>query len=504
MSESPKESTSSQEGSSSPVSPEVQEPSAKGSLPITAMTEEQIQKDFKDLKNLQRSKGELSKKERKKLLKKLKKAVISQREEIVRVISEDFGGRASYETLAAEVMLMARNIRHTLQHLDDWMEIQDKELSPLFWPASIQVRPQSLGVVGIISPWNYSVSLAITPIAQAISAGNRVMLKPSENTPKVASFLKRFLQDALGDDIVRVCVGDTETAIAFSKQPFDHLFFTGSPDIGKKVMSAAAENLTPVTLELGGKTPALIHPSYSISKAAGKIAAGKFFNAGQTCISPDYVLCPKDKVSALVEGIQASLSKMYKTLEGNDDYTSIINERQRERVRSLLQDAKDKGAKVTEFNPANETLSIKIAPQIIENPSQDMRILQEEIFGPLLPIVPYSTLEEAIDYINDRPRPLALYYFDTKKKRINQVLNQTHSGGVCINDTLLHVSQEELPFGGIGNSGMGMYHGKYGFDTFTHYKGVYKQSQFNWIVPRLSRPPYPGWVRAIVRFLTGW
>jgi coniferyl-aldehyde dehydrogenase len=268
-------------------------------------------------------------------------------------------------------------------------------------------------------------------------------------------------------------------------------------------MMAASANLTPVTLELGGKSPALIHPSFSISKAASRIATGKFLNSGQTCIAPDYVLCPKDKVGAFVEAIQKNLSKMYSSLKDNEDYTSIINEKQRSRLLSLVQDAQEAGAKIHVFNPKKEDLTYKVAPHILEGVSPDSRIMQEEIFGPLLPVVPYDTLEEAIAFINARHRPLALYYFDNKSKRIKDVIAKTHSGGVCINDTLLQVSQDEIQFGGIGNSGMGSYHGKAGFDTFSHSKPVFHQSRFS-LVPVLTRPPYPKWVRSFVRFLIGW
>ncbi|MAA78047.1 MAG: coniferyl-aldehyde dehydrogenase [Deltaproteobacteria bacterium] len=458
---------------------------------------------FQNLKKIHVSEGEIPKKKRKVLLKKLKKLLIVKRQEVIEVVSKDFRGRSSYETLAAEVLLTCNTIRHTLRHLDEWMEIQDREVDLTFWPAKTYLKPQALGVVGIISPWNYPISLALIPVVQAISAGNRVMVKPSEFTPHSSKFLKDILKEAIGDDYVRVVCGGVEVGVEFSKIPFHHLFFTGAPEIGKKIMAAASENLTPVTLELGGKSPALIHSSFSISTAASRIASGKFLNAGQTCIAPDYVLCPKDKVSEFVEAIKKHLEKMYPSLKDNDDYTSIIHDRHRNRLLDLVSDAQEKGANVHIHNPKNEDLSNKVAPHVLDNLDLESRIMKEEIFGPILPIIPYSSIEEAISFIQDRPRPLALYYFDNNKKRIRGVLSQTHAGGVCINDTLLQVSQDNLPFGGIGNSGMGAYHGKEGFDTFIHHKPVFHQSRLS-LVPMLTRPPYPKWVRSLVRFLIGW
>lgn len=464
---------------------------------------DRLSASFQRLKKLHTESGEIPKKIRKKLLKKLKKALIAQRHDVVHVVSKDFRGRSSYETLAAEVMLVCNTIRDTLRHLDEWTEIQDREVALTFWPASIYLRPQALGVVGVISPWNYPVSLALIPIVQAISAGNRVMLKPSEFTPQTADFLKKLLLETLGEDYVSVVCGGVDLGIAFSKVPFHHLFFTGAPEVGKKIMAAASENLTPVTLELGGKSPALIHPSFSISTAASRIASGKFLNAGQTCIAPDYVLCPKDKVDEFIKAMMKQLGSMYPSLKENDDFTSIIHDRHRKRLQELVDEAQEKGAKIHVYNPKDEALENKLAPHILQDVSLESRVMQEEIFGPILPIIPYDSVEEAITFIQSRPRPLALYYFDHKGKRIKDILARTHAGGVCINDILLQVSQENLPFGGIGNSGMGTYHGKEGFDTFTHYKPVFHQSRFS-MVPLLTRPPYPKWVRSLVRFLIGW
>lgn len=487
----------------STVEPREQTPSESATLEQDLTPAEQLPQIFQELKKKYVTDGEIPKKKRKVLLKKLKKLLINKRQEAVEVVSKDFRGRSSYETLAAEIMLVCNAIRHTLRHLDEWTEVQDREVDLTFWPASTYLKPQALGVVGVISPWNYPIQLALLPIVQAISAGNRVILKPSEFTPHTSKFIEEVLKEAIGEDYVRVVCGGVELGVAFSQVPFHHIFFTGAPEIGKKVMAAASENLTPVTLELGGKSPALIHPSFSISKAASRIATGKFLNAGQTCIAPDYVLCPKDKVSEFIETITKQLEKMYPSIKDNDDYTSIIHDRHRKRLLDMVADAQEKGANVHVHNPKNEDLSNKLAPHILDNVDLESRIMKEEIFGPLLPIVPYTSIEEAISFIQDRPRPLALYYFDNSKKRIREVLSQTHAGGVCINDTLLQVSQDNLPFGGIGNSGMGTYHGKEGFDTFTHYKPVFHQSRFS-LVPMLTRPPYPKWVRSFVRFLIGW
>ena len=457
---------------------------------------------YAHLRSMSRTKGPLSYKERVKALKALSRAVRRRREDIITAINTDFGGRSRHETLSAEIFTSVAAIRHTLTHLRDWME---SETRPTFWamrPSRCEVRYQPLGVVGIIAPWNYPVYLSISPIVAAISAGNRVMLKPSEITPNTSEVLIALISEALGDDIAAVVVGDHQVGAAFSRLPFDHLLFTGSTGVGRHIMSAASENLTPVTLELGGKSPVVLHESFSVRRAAPPIVFGKLLNAGQTCIAPDYLLCPAAKVGAMVEALTAEVSRRYPTLKNNPDYTAIVSDRHYARLTALIADAVDKGAEIVEINPAGEDLSggRRMAPTLILNPTEDMAVMQEEIFGPVLPIVSCDSAEAALDYVNDHPRPLALYYFDGSRRRIRTVLDSTISGGVTINNTILHVSQEDLPFGGVGPSGMGAYHGFEGFETFSHKKGVLYQSRFS-PTPSLIRPPYGRLMSLMMRFL---
>lgn len=456
-----------------------------------------LEEQFQKIKlEFQREKG-IPLKERKKILKQLKKSIQKKEKDIIEAIASDFGGRSRFETLSAEVFMVVEGIKHTLVHLDDWVYDRERETSWVFWPGNVEVCYQPLGVVGVISPWNYPFQLAMLPIAEAIAAGNYIMLKPSEFTPKTAKIMKEILFEVMGDKAV-VVEGDASVGAAFSSLPFDHLFFTGSTHVGRLVMRAAAEHLTPVTLELGGKSPVIIHESFPLKRAADRIVFGKLYNAGQTCIAPDYVLCPKGKSGELVSELQKAIAKYYPSLENNDDYTSVINDRRVETLEKLLEDAKEKGAEITTVNPDNETLKRAFPPTIVTKVNDEMLIMQEEIFGPLLPIVEVEDLEHAIQYVNDRPRPLALYYFDWKKKRCQQILEQTHSGGITFNDTLLHVSQHNIGFGGVGPSGMGRYHGRDGFETFSNKKGVFAQKRLN-LVNSLTRPPYPKWAYSLLR-----
>ena len=345
-------------------------------------------------------------------------------------------------------------------------------------------------------------------MAYALAAGNRVMLKPSEHTPRTSELLCDLLAQAFPADRVGVVLGGPEVGAAFSTLPFDHLFFTGSSHIGKLVMRAAADNLTPVTLELGGKSPVLIHPDYPVSRVVRPLLAGKLFNSGQTCIAPDYVLVRRDQTDALVQAIVAEASRMFPTLIDNADYSSLIHERHANRMVELVDDAVAKGGRIVSLDPASEMgdtpLSVagpihKLAPTLVLDPKPDMRVMEEEIFGPILPIVEVESYDDAIDYIVDRPRPLALYIFDSQPRRIDDVILRTHAGGVCVNDTVLHAAEENLPFGGIGNSGMGAYHGKEGFDTFSHRKPILHQARLN--ARRLTTPPYGAGLQRLLDWL---
>lgn len=463
-----------------------------------------LQTAFDGLKAAWNKDGGLDYKARRATLKKLKSEIIARRDDLAAAVSKDFGNRSKHETIGAEIFIPVESIRYTLEHLEEWMEPLEREISWHLQPAKGQIVYQPLGVVGIIAPWNYPVQLALLPLIAAISAGNRVLLKPSEFTPETSKALKSLFQAVFTEDQVRVVTGGADVGAAFSALPFDHLLFTGSTKVGRYVMQAAAKNLTPVTLELGGKSPTIIHESFSISKAAERIAYGKTYNGGQTCIAPDYVLCPRDQVDAFVDAMKGHVSSFFPTIKDNDDYTSVVNDQHYTRLRGLIDDAREKGATVHELNPAGEAIpqeSRKLPLHIITGVDDEMDVMQEEIFGPVLPVVPYDSLEDAIQYVNDRPRPLALYYFDRSKKRVNQVLNTTTSGGACVNDTLLHNTQEELPFGGVGPSGMGAYHGLQGFLTFSHAKSVLMQSRL--AGTKMLNPPYGGLADGVFRLFVG-
>jgi len=437
-------------------------------------------------------------------LDKLKRLLIDNKEAFVEALSEDFGNRSRHETLIAEIFATISGISHTRKNLRRWMRPRSRPVSWVFKPGRARIQYQPLGVVGVISPWNYPVFLAFEPLAAALAAGNRVMLKPSENTPRTTALVMKLLAETFDEEQVCVVDGGPDVAEAFSKLPFDHILFTGSTQVGRYVMRAASENLTPVTLELGGKSPAIISEGYPIEKAIEKILIGKLLNVGQTCIAPDYLLVPAGAVDDVTAAISKIVARYYPALEANGDYSSIINQRQFDRIKGLVDDARDKGAVVMEVNPAEETFDPagrKMPPTVLLAVDDSMRVMNEEIFGPLLPVVPYQTLDEAIRYVNDRPRPLALYYFDDNKKNVEKVLSETISGGVTINDTVLHVAQVDLPFGGVGPSGMGHYHGFEGFETFSKKKPVFFQARRNGSA--MLYPPYGKVANLMLNFLIG-
>ena len=423
---------------------------------------------------------------------------------ILESLNADFGNRSKHESLMAEIFTSVSGIKHSRSKLKKWMTPRRRPVSWVFKPGRARVQYQSLGVIGIIVPWNYPINLSLLPLEAALAAGNRVMIKPSEFTPNTSALLAKLVAETFNPEVVTVVQGGPEVAESFSRLPFDHLLFTGSTSVGHHVMRAASEHLTPVTLELGGKSPAIVHGDYPLEKAMRSIMVGKLLNAGQTCIAPDYLLVPNGAVDGARDIARKVVAKLYPTLENNLDYTAIINERHYERLRGLLRDSMEKGAMIEEINPAREQLSPagrKIAPTLIVNANDEMRVMSDEIFGPLLPIVAYDDLDQAIAYVNDRPRPLALYYFDNDKSRIERVLNETVSGGACINETLLHIAQEELPFGGIGPSGMGHYHGQDGFETFSKKKGVFFQSSINGSA--LLHPPYGKRIELMMKSMIG-
>lgn len=423
-------------------------------------------------------------------LRKLKAALLTHQSSLIKAVNEDFGCRAEGDTLIAEIMTTVQAINYMVKNVRKWMRPSGRHVNMLFAPASNEVTYQPLGVIGIMVPWNYPIQLAVVPVATALAAGNRAMIKMSEFTPATNRALKDMLNDALDEEYVAVVEGEIEVSAAFSEVPWDHLIFTGSTAVGKHIMAAAAKNLTPVTLELGGKSPAIIAPDANLEHAVERICFGKSLNAGQTCIAPDYVLLPEGREKEFVARYHQAFSKMYPTLKDNNDYTSVINDRQYQRLFDWLKDADAKGARITQINPADENFSgsRKMPPHIVENTSEDMTIMQEELFGPILPVVTYQSLDEALQYVGDRSRPLALYFFSYNRGHERKVLERTHAGGVCINDTLMHIAQDDMPFGGVGPSGMGHYHGKEGFVTLSKAKAVHRKGRIN--SGRAIYPPY--------------
>ena len=424
-------------------------------------------------------------------------------EDIVRAISADFGRRSRHETLAAEIMVTLDEIAHVRRNLRRWMRPERRGLNLAFLPARGEMRLQPLGVVGIVAPWNYPVQLALVPLADAIAAGNHVMLKPSEHTPRTAELLVRLLAEVFPAERVTVIQGDAAIGAAFSRLPLDHLLFTGSTMVGRAVMAAAAPNLVPVTLELGGKSPVLIAPGYPVEHAAERIAAGKCFNAGQTCVAPDYVLVPREQRDAFVRAYLASVKRRYPSLVANPDYTAVVNHRQAARLRDWLEDARDRGVTVLQHRPdsAEPPPGVEvIPPTILLDPPDDALVMREEIFGPLLPVKSYDNHDWAIDYILDRERPLAFYPFDRDRARLRRTLDRVVAGGVCVNDTLIQFGQHSLPVGGVGPSGMGAYHGHAGFLAFSKPTPVLYQSRLNGM--KIFDPPFGRLADAVIRFLT--
>ena len=432
-------------------------------------------------------------------LKRLRAAFKARLGDFAAAMSADFGRRSRHESLLSDGMTVLNEIDHLCGHLRGWMRPKRAAADWLFFPARTEVRYQPLGVVGIIAPWNYPVNLALMPLAVAIAAGNHVMLKPSEHTPRTAELLKALLAEVFPDDRVASVLGGADVAAQFAALPFDHLFFTGSTAVGRKVMAAAAQNLTPVTLELGGKSPAIVAPDYPVATAVDRIAAGKFLNAGQTCIAPDYVLLPRAMIPAFVEEMKKTVSQRYANLAANPDYSSIVNAAQYARLKSYLDQAHAAGAQIIEL-AAGDAGQRVLPPTLVLDAREDLALMQDEIFGPILPLVAVDSVDAAIDYVNARPRPLALYHFDRDKARTQRVLERTIAGGVSVNDTVMHIAQNNLPFGGVGPSGMGHYHSREGFLTFTKQKPVLYQARFSSL--KMMRPPYRRVADLLLKFLT--
>lgn len=436
-------------------------------------------------------------------LQRLADAVRRHRDDLAKAVSADFGRRSRHETLAADVMVTLDEISHVRRKLRKWMRPERPRVNWAFLPARAEIRRVPLGVVGIVAPWNYPIQLALVPLADAIAAGNHVMIKPSEHTPRTSALLARMLAEVFPPERVVVVQGDAAVGAAFSRLAFDHLLFTGSTVVGRAVMAAAAPNLVPVTLELGGKSPALIAPDFPIELAAERIAAGKCFNAGQTCVAPDYVLVPRAHRDEFVRAWLASVRRRYPTLAGNPDYTAVVNHRQAERLRAWLDDARDRGVSVVQHRPDGESPPPGVEvlpPTVLLDPPDDARVMQEEIFGPLLPVKSYDSHDEAIAYILGRDRPLAFYPFDRDRARLRRTLDTVVAGSVCVNDTLIQFGQHALPVGGVGPSGMGQYHGEAGFLTFTKRMPVMFQPRFNGMF--VFDPPFGKLADFVVKWMT--
>ena len=423
--------------------------------------------------------------------------LIKYNEKITDALNTDFTCRPREVTLLTDVGAGIAPMKHAIKHLRSWMK---PEKRPTMFPFNLvggrsRIEYQPLGVVGIIAPWNFPVNMVFAPLAGVLAAGNRAMIKPSEFTPATSALMAEMIAEAYDPAEVAIFDGGPEVGQAFSNLPFDHMIFTGATSIARHILTAAARNLVPVTLELGGKSPVVISRSADIEKSLGRIMTGKTLNAGQICLAPDYLLVPEEKLHEVIAAAQKAVAQMYPRILDNPQYTSVINERHFQRLNGYLAEASERGQKIIPINPAKEDFStqqgtLKIPPTLIPEPADDLKMMEEELFGPLLPIRTYNNFEETISYINSKPRPLAAYYFGDDKQEETALISRTTSGGVCINDVVMQVAQEDLPFGGVGPSGMGAYHGLKGFQTFSHAKSIYRQASINIAKLGGMLPPY--------------
>ena len=422
--------------------------------------------------------------------------LIKYQNEIAEVISEDFGHRSTESSLLADVAGSIGSLKSAKENIRKWVKPEKRKVTPSILGllgARLRLEYQPLGTVGVISPWNFPVTLTFGPLGSIFAAGNRAMIKPSEFTPKTSELMKKMFEEAFSQEEVAVFTGGPDLGEAFSSLPFDHLLFTGATSVAKHVMRAASENLVPVTLELGGKSPVIISKKSNFDVSVGRLMAGKTLNAGQICLAPDYVFIPKDKKEDFISQSKKVVTEMYPSLKENPDYTSVINQRHYDRLQGYIEEAKEKGFEVIEINPSNEDFSQqahhKIPPTLIVDPDDSLSVMKEEIFGPILSVKTYENIEDTVDYINSKDRPLGLYYFGDDKEEMQNVLENTTSGGVTINDVVFHVGQDNAPFGGVGPSGTGSYHGVEGFKNFSHTKTIYTQSKFDGLFG-LFRPPF--------------
>lgn len=431
-------------------------------------------------------------------LKKFKAALIARRKEIEEAINTDFGHRSHHETAVVEILGVVEGIKYLDRNLRKFMRPTSRHIALHMRLGKARVEYQPLGVVGVIAPWNYPINLSLMPVVTAIAAGNRVMLKPSKFTPVTNAVIEAMFKDIFPEEQVTLVNSDGS---AFSKLPFDHLVFTGSTSVGRSVMKAASENLVPVTLELGGKSPVIISKGYPLEKAVSRIVYGKLLSGGQTCIAPDYALVHETEIDAFIKAYDNGVKAAYPDGPTSADYTSVVNDQQYTLLKGLLDDARLHGAKVIEVgNKPADALNRPhtLAPTIVLGVTDEMKIAHEEIFGPILPVLSYRTIEDAIGYVNERPRPLALYYFGNDDTDKRKVLDRTTSGNVTINGTFAHIAQDDLPFGGVGESGMGQYHGIEGFRTLSHAKGIFEQGQWNGM--DLLHAPFGSLTDKLIRF----
>ncbi len=463
--------------------------------PAIEAAKAQMQAALEAQKRVNTRRGPPSAAQRKDRLTRCITLLLNHKDELVDAIQADFGTRSRDMTLLTDIAAAIGPLKQARAELDGWMKPRKRKVTPAalgLFGAKAEVRYQPKGVIGVMTPWNFPVQLAMDAVAGAFAAGNSVMLKPSEFTPATSALLAQLFDLYFDEEEIAVILGGADVGAAFSGLPFDHLIFTGATSVGRHVMRAAAENLVPVTLELGGKSPVVLGASADLAKTAARIMQGKTMNAGQICLAPDYVLAPSASVPGFVSEAKAAVAKMYPAIKDNGDYTAMINQRHYDRVRGLIADARSKGAEIVEINPANEDFSQqehrKIPPTLIVGATDEMSVMQEEIFGPVLPIRTYASLDSAIAEINARPRPLALYYFGEDEAESEALLARTHSGGVTINDVIFHFSMDDLPFGGVGPSGMGAYHGHRGFIEFSHEKAIYRQMKGELLA--MLRPPY--------------
>ncbi|MFW1733734.1 coniferyl aldehyde dehydrogenase [Acinetobacter sp. ULE_I001] len=429
--------------------------------------------------------------QRKANLKKLRVALLANRTELQTAVSEDFGHRSHHETDVMELLGIIQSIDYLTKNLGRFMKAEHRHVSLFYRSATARVEYQPKGVIGVMAPWNYPISLTLIPLATALAAGNRVMLKPSELTPRTSDVIYRMLADIFPLDEVAVVLGGPEIGAEFSALPFDHLLFTGSTPVGRKVMKAASDNLVPLTLELGGKSPVIVAKGHVNSRTLTSITYGKLSNAGQTCVAPDYALVHEDDLESFINQYDKTVKKFYPNGPDTLDYTSIVNERHYNRLQNLIKDAEKNGARIVEVGIRPESAINRqrtFTPTLVIGAKDDDAIMREEIFGPILPVRTYRSVDEVINYINTRDSPLALYYFGEKNADCKKILSRTTSGNVGINNTLIHVAQDDLPFGGVGPSGMGAYHGIEGFRSMSHAKGVFDQGRWNF--PSLLHAPF--------------